>query len=88
MEVFFHFLLLYWGNTVTFTKFLQYIIVEFTPSIILLYLPFLHSWNSFNRSHFSIYVENVMIFTLLHPFLIFSHLLILYIEMQKKKDLM
>jgi hypothetical protein len=32
--------------------FLQYIIVEFTPSIILLNLPSPHSYNSFNRIHF------------------------------------
>jgi hypothetical protein len=30
---------LYWGYCVTFTKFLTIIIVEFTPSIILLYSP-------------------------------------------------
>jgi hypothetical protein len=34
----------------------QYIIVEFSPSIILLYSLFTHFWNSFNRSHFSIYM--------------------------------
>jgi hypothetical protein len=34
--------------------FLQYVIVEFTPSTILLYPPSPHSWNSLNRSHFSI----------------------------------
>jgi hypothetical protein len=40
---FYSILLLYWGYMVTFIKLLQYIIVEFTPSIILLYPPS-NSW--------------------------------------------
>jgi hypothetical protein len=32
---------------------LQFIIVEFILSIILVYLLSPHSWNTFNRSHFS-----------------------------------
>jgi hypothetical protein len=64
-------------------KFLQYSMVEFTNSIMLLYPSCPHSWNSFSRSHFSTYIpEHVifppysssyfvsLIFTLLHPFLI------------------
>jgi hypothetical protein len=43
-------------------KFLQHIIIEFTPSIILLYAPSLYSWNSFNRSHFSIDIHVYIIF--------------------------
>jgi hypothetical protein len=31
---------LYWGYIGTFTKCLQYIVVKFTPSIILLYSPY------------------------------------------------
>jgi hypothetical protein len=60
-------------------KFLQYIIVEFTPSIILLYCPLPYSWNSFKRSHFSIYIYEYIFFTtvsLLHPFLVSSPILL------------
>jgi hypothetical protein len=46
------------------------------PTIILLYPPSPHSWNSFNRSHFfhlHTWVHNIFTtFILLHPFLIFS----------------
>jgi hypothetical protein len=35
-------------------RLLQYIIVEFTLSIILLYFPSPDFWNSFSMSHFSI----------------------------------
>jgi hypothetical protein len=38
-------------------KFLQYIILEFTPSTILFYLPSLHFWDCFNMYHFSIYLN-------------------------------
>jgi hypothetical protein len=42
-------------------------IVEFTSSTILLHPSSPHSWNSFNRSHFSIYVYKYIIFPLYHP---------------------
>jgi hypothetical protein len=53
-------LLLYLGYIVTFTKVL--IIVELIPSIVLLYLPSPHSWNSFKMSHFSIFIHEYIIF--------------------------
>jgi hypothetical protein len=37
-------------------NFLQFIIAEFTPSIMLLYSFFPHFWNNFNKPHFPIYV--------------------------------
>jgi hypothetical protein len=43
-------------------NFLQYIIVEFTPSIIHFYPLYSYSWNSFNRSHFSIYIYMCIVF--------------------------
>jgi hypothetical protein len=46
-------LLLYWGYIVTFTKVLTIYHSWIHPSIILLIL---YSWNSFNRSHFSIFI--------------------------------
>jgi hypothetical protein len=54
---------------------LQYIKLQFIPSIIILYLPSLHSWNSLQVSFFHLptCANNVpTIFTLLHPFLISS----------------
>jgi hypothetical protein len=60
-------LLLYWGYIVTFTKFLQYMIVAFTLSSFS-FIPLLpHSWNSFNRSHFSIFIHEYIIFLLYSP---------------------
>jgi hypothetical protein len=57
--------LLCWGTLWHFQKLLQCIIIEFILSII---LPFPHSpysWNSFNRSHFFIYIH---VYTILAPY--------------------
>jgi hypothetical protein len=51
---------------------LQYIGVEFTPSIFLLYALSPHSWNSFNRSHFSVYIRMYTILAQYSPFYLFS----------------
>jgi hypothetical protein len=48
-------------------KFLQNTMVEFTTSFILLYLSFPHSWSSFNRFHFSIYINEFIIFSPYSP---------------------
>jgi hypothetical protein len=55
------------GYIVACTKFLQcikYIILGFTPSPALLYLPLPHFWNSFNRYYFCIYLH---VYTILAP---------------------
>jgi hypothetical protein len=46
---------------------IRYIILEFFPSTILLFSPCPHSWNSFNRNHFSIYVQEYTAFVLSSP---------------------
>jgi hypothetical protein len=63
----FHFLYDCSGGTLGYLqKCLQYILVRFTLSDILL-LPLSHSWNSFNRSHFSIFIHEYRIFPHIHP---------------------
>jgi hypothetical protein len=44
-------------------KFLQYVIVEFTPPSFS-FIPYPHSWNYFNKSHLSIFIHEYIIFTL------------------------
>jgi hypothetical protein len=56
---------LYWGYNVTFTNDFTIYYILIHPSIIP-YPPFPHSWNSFNRSHFSIYTH---LYILLPPYL-------------------
>jgi hypothetical protein len=53
--------LLYWGYIMTFTKVLTIYLSWIYPSIILPYPPSADSWNSFNRSHFSIFVYEYII---------------------------
>jgi hypothetical protein len=54
--------------------FLEYNLVVFTPSIILLYTPSPHSWNSFSKSHFSIFIHEYIMFPPYSP----SYILSLY----------
>jgi hypothetical protein len=44
-----------------FLQYVKYLIVEFTPPSFS-FIPFPHSWNSFNRSYFSIYIHVYTIF--------------------------
>jgi hypothetical protein len=67
------FIIVVLGVNVTLPKVLKYIIVEFTPpSFYFTSLP--HSWNSFNRSNFSIYIHMYIIFLPYLP----SYMLSLY----------
>jgi hypothetical protein len=50
---------LYWGYILTFTQFLQYIVVEFTPLSFSLFPLCPYSWTSFNVSHFSIFIQDL-----------------------------
>jgi hypothetical protein len=45
-----------WGTLWHLQKFLQYIIAEFIPSVFSLKTP-PHSWDSFSRSHISIFIH-------------------------------
>jgi hypothetical protein len=40
-----------------FLQYIKYIILEITHSTIFLHLPSPHSWHSFNRYHFSMYIH-------------------------------
>jgi hypothetical protein len=61
-------MLLYWGFIVTFTNILTVYHSWTHPSILLLYLtPHPHSWNSFNMSHFFIFIHECIIFHHIHP---------------------
>jgi hypothetical protein len=65
MKLLYNFLLPYYctgGTMWHLQKFLQYSWIH--PSIILLYPPSPHSWNSFNRSHFSIFIHEYITFPL------------------------
>jgi hypothetical protein len=75
-NLFFSFIVGLCGGTLWhLQRFLQsskYVILEFTPSITLLYPPSPNSWNSFNRYHFCIYIHVYTlfctVFILLPPF--------------------
>jgi hypothetical protein len=75
----FFFSLLYYHCTVGtwwhLQKFLQYIIVKFTPSIIFLCLPSPCFWNSFHRPHFSISYISTHYFHHVHPLTPFPYIL-------------
>jgi hypothetical protein len=59
--------LLRWEYLVTFIRVLTIYHNWTPPSIILLYSPSPYSWNSFSRSHFSIYRHEYTIFPLFSP---------------------
>jgi hypothetical protein len=58
----FYFLLLYWGYIVTFTKVFYNISWLNSPLHHSSVFPLPHSWKSFNRSHFSIYIQVNIVF--------------------------
>jgi hypothetical protein len=62
------------GGTLRHLQKFLYIIVELIPSIILLYSASPHSWISYNRSHFSIFIYEDIIFSPYSP----SYILSLY----------
>jgi hypothetical protein len=64
---FFYHMIVELGHIVTFTKVLRIFHSWIHPSSILPYLPFPHSWNSFNWSHFSIFIHEYKIFLLHSP---------------------
>jgi hypothetical protein len=56
-------------------NFLQYIIVEFFPSIIVPYCPSPHSWKCFNRSYFSFPYMCIQYIHHVQPPIPFPHIL-------------
>jgi hypothetical protein len=56
-------LLVHWVFIVTFTKVLRVYHSLFPSFITILYPPSPHSWNSFSRSHFSIFLCKYIIFS-------------------------
>jgi hypothetical protein len=52
-------------------KYIKYVILEFAPSLFS-FIPLPHSWKSFNRFHFSIYLHMCIVFALYSPSYIFS----------------
>jgi hypothetical protein len=79
------FLLLCWGYIVAFTKVLT--IYQKCHSWIQFLLhsplsPLTHSWNSFNRSHFSIYIHVYTVFALFSSLV--EYLAILTVHVQQK----